>query len=57
MLATVVTQSLGAAQVFFLIALIVAAVACVWQTVTGAIQAALVSSAIAFVAAGLLFFA
>ena len=57
MIAQVVSQSLNAAQVFFLIALILGVIATIWQLVTGAIQAAIVSAALTFVAVGLLFFA
>ena len=56
MIAQVVSQSLNAAQVFFLIALILGVIATIWQLVTGAIQAAIVSAALTFVAVGLLFF-
>lgn len=58
MIAQVVAQSLGAAQVFFLIALIVGAIATI-VSMLGApnIPFALVAAAITFSAAGLLFFA
>lgn len=58
MIAEVVAQSLGAAQVFFLVGLIVAAVAAVIYLIpTPDIPMALLCAAVAFGAAGLLFFA
>jgi hypothetical protein len=54
-LGEVVTQSTNAAQVFFLIALILGAIVTVWQLVTGAVQGAVLSAALTFVAVGLLF--
>ena len=57
MLATVVSQNVNAAQVFFLVALILGIIVTVWQLFTGAIQAAVVSACLTFIALGLLFFA
>lgn len=58
MLGQVVTQSLNAAQVFFLIGLICAAVATVVSLIPAPnIPFALLAAAVAFGMAGLLFFA
>jgi hypothetical protein len=57
MLAQVVSQSLNAAQVFFLIALICGAIVTIWQLAVNAVQAAVLSAAVTFIAVGLLFFA
>jgi hypothetical protein len=51
-IAQVVSQSLNAAQVFFLVGFILLVIVTVWQLFDRAIQAALLSAALAFVGAG-----
>jgi hypothetical protein len=56
-LAQVVAQSLGAAQVFFLIALICGAIATVIALVRGNLELCVLAGCVTFSAVGLLFFA